>query len=178
MTRDRCMPARRARRPGPLVLVAIVVVAASLSACGISGSPGGTASSSRRASTTTLPQYELTTRDLHGLGTVLVDGDGFTLYLFMPDEHSGRSTCVGDCAAQWPPLVLPAGVAAPVAGPGVNASLLGTTRRTDGSVQVTYNGWPLYLWPLDTAPGQATGQGINNLGGLWYVENPDGNPIR
>ena len=57
-------------------------------------------------------------------------------------------------------------------------TLLGTTARADGGIQVTYAGWPLYLWPDDVSPGQATGQGLNNVGGLWYVVSPDGTPIR
>jgi predicted lipoprotein with Yx(FWY)xxD motif len=69
------------------------------------------------------------------------------------------------------------GVTAPVAGPGINASLLGTTHRTDGTVEVTYNKWPLYTWQGDSTPGQASGQGLNNLGGLWYVLSPDGTTI-
>lgn len=100
-----------------------------------------------------------------------------TLYLFVPDKRSGRSTCYKLCAEGWPPLRLPAGVTRPVAGRGVKASLLGTTRRTDGTTQVMYNRWPLYLWVGDSVPGQAIGQGINNLGGLWYVLSPDGNAI-
>ena len=59
----------------------------------------------------------------------------------------------------------------------MHSSLLGTTRRTDGTVQVTYNKWPLYLWVGDSQPGQATGQGLNNLGGLWYVLSPTGKTI-
>ena len=60
----------------------------------------------------------------------------------------------------------------------MNPQLLGLATRPGGSRQVTYHGWPLYLWPNDTQPGQATGQGINNLGGLWYVVSPSGNPVR
>jgi predicted lipoprotein with Yx(FWY)xxD motif len=81
------------------------------------------------------------------------------------------------CAEAWPPLRLPTGVTKPVAGRGVKASLLGTTHRTDGTLQVTYNRWPLYLWVGDSEPGQATGQALNNLGGLWYVLSPKGNFI-
>jgi predicted lipoprotein with Yx(FWY)xxD motif len=112
-----------------------------------------------------------------GLGTVLVDGQGLTLYLFVPDKQSGTSTCYNACAQGWPPLLLPAGVSAPVAGSGVNSSLLGVTHRTDGTNQVTYNKWPLYLWVSDSEPGQATGQALNNLGGFWYVLSPSGNAI-
>lgn len=123
------------------------------------------------------PPYEVRTGTVPGLGTVLVDGQGMTLYLFEPDERSGRSTCYGLCAVEWPPLLLPAAVRAPAAGPGVRASRLGTTARRGGAVQVTYAGWPLYRWGRDTAPGEATGQGLANLGGTWYVLSPSGAPI-
>lgn len=122
--------------------------------------------------------YEVATARLGGLGSALVDGKGFTLYLFLPDHHSGHSRCFGLCAAAWPPLILPNNVPAPVAGKGVRSSLLGTTLRSDGSRQVTYNGWPLYLYTIDAGPGQVNGQGINNLGGLWYVVAPNGSPTR
>ena len=114
---------------------------------------------------------------MKGLGKVLVDGQGLTLYLFVPDKQSGNSTCYGKCAQAWPPLLLPAGVTAPLAGAGIKNGLLGTTHRSDGTIQVTYNKWPLYLWVIDSAPGDATGQGINNNGGLWYVLSPDGATI-
>lgn len=143
------------------------------SASGTSTSTTGTGSSS-----TQNPVYEVSTGNVNGLGTVLVDGQGMTLYLFVPDKQSGSSTCYGRCAQGWPPLLLPAGVTAPVAGPGVNSSLLGTTHRTDGTVEVTYDKWPLYLWVGDSQPGQATGQGLNNLGGLWYVLSPSGQAIK
>ena len=130
------------------------------------------------SSTTTAPPfYEVQARRVKGLGTVLVDGQGLTLYLFVPDKHSGRSTCYERCAQGWPPLLLPTGATKPVAGRGVKASLLGTTRRKDGTTQITYNRWPLYLWVGDSGPGQATGQGLNNLGGLWYVLSPKGREI-
>jgi predicted lipoprotein with Yx(FWY)xxD motif len=122
--------------------------------------------------------YEIKTGKVKGLGTVLVDGQGLTLYLFVPDKQSGSSTCYNTCAQGWPPLLLPTGVTPPVAGSGVKTSLLGTTQRTDGTTQVIYNKWPLYLWVGDSEPGQATGQGLDNLGGLWYVLAPDGSTIK
>jgi predicted lipoprotein with Yx(FWY)xxD motif len=121
-----------------------------------------------------VPVYEVMTGTVHGLGKVLVDGQGFTLYVFAPDKHSGRSTCYGRCASAWPPLVLPGGVSQAPAGSGVRSALLGTTTRRDGSVEVTYKKWPLYTWVVDTAPGDATGQDLNNLGGKWYVITPAG----
>jgi predicted lipoprotein with Yx(FWY)xxD motif len=98
--------------------------------------------------------------------------------MFRPDDQRGRSTCYHECASGWPPLRLPTGVTVPVAGGRAEASLLGTTSRTDGGLQVTYNGWPLYLWVGDSQPGQATGQGIDSLGGYWYVLSPAGQVIK
>lgn len=111
------------------------------------------------------------------MGTVLVNAEGLTLYMFEPDAQSGKSTCYGYCENLWPPVLLVDGVKAPEAGAGVKASLLGTTVRTGGLEQITYNGWPLYLWHGDSQPGEATGQGLNNAGGLWYVLDPDGDPV-
>lgn len=183
------------RRGVPVVLG--VAAAALLTACSSSsGSSSGTpttgqpAASSTRPSTTSTtaasavttssgaaPVYQVNTGTVPALGTVLVDGQGFTLYVFAPDKQSGASTCYGECAQAWPPLLLPSGVSRVPAGPGVNASLLGTTKRHDGTVQVTYDKWPLYLWVVDSAPGQATGQNVNNSGGKWYVITPEGKVI-
>lgn len=108
-------------------------------------------------------------------GPILVDGDGMSLYVFMTDvQDSGTSACVDECAAEWPPLTAEG---EPVAGEGVDATLLGTITRDDGSTQVTYNGWPLYLFAGDTAPGDTTGQGVDD-GGLWFLISPDGEPIQ
>ena len=123
------------------------------------------------------PEYEVTTGSVSGLGTVLVDGRGLTVYMYATDVRGRPSRCYDICAVQWPPVILPPAVARPVAGHGIRTPLLGTTPRTDGSTQVTYNGWPLYLWPPDKAPGQATGQALTNAGGLWYVLSPAGRPI-
>jgi predicted lipoprotein with Yx(FWY)xxD motif len=136
-----------------------------------------TAASTTTTSSGPAPVYQVKTGVVNGLGTVLVNGLGFTLYVFAPDMQSGKSTCYAECAKAWPPLVLPSGVTQAPAGSGVKQALLGTTVRTDGTVQVTYNKWPLYGWVVDSTPGQATGQAINNLGGLWYVITPEGQII-
>ena len=112
------------------------------------------------------PQYELQVRAIRGLGKIVTDGKGFTLYMYAPD-HRGASRCYGYCAQQWPPLVLPRGIDRPEAGPGIDKALLGTVKRSNGTLQETYHGWPLYLWQGDTAPGEATGQADDM--GLWYV---------
>jgi predicted lipoprotein with Yx(FWY)xxD motif len=110
------------------------------------------------------------TRTIKKLGTVLVNSRGLTLYMFKPD-HQKKVTCKGTCAKAWPPLKLKKGQK-PTAGGAAKKKLLGM----DGSV-VTYNRWPLYTYVSDRKPGQASGQGLNNLGGLWYVLSPSGKII-
>ena len=101
------------------------------------------------------------------LGSFLVDSKGMTLYLFTKDSPN-TSNCYGGCAAYWPPFLTSL---APAAGTGVNASMLGTTKRSDGSMQVTYNGWPLYYYVSDKAAGDTTGE---NVQGVWFVITPAG----
>ncbi|HVU76880.1 MAG TPA: hypothetical protein VHC67_04810 [Gaiellaceae bacterium] len=108
------------------------------------------------------------------LGRILVDRRGRTLYEFAADKH-GRSACYGQCASFWPPLLA---TAAQKTGPGLKASLFGTTKRRDGKLQVTYAHHPLYRFAEDTAPGQVRGQGLNEAGGLWWVLAPSGSPIQ
>ena len=107
------------------------------------------------------------------LGKILVDSKGITLYDFVPDEH-GKSVCYGACAALWPPLITHG---KPIAGHGVRPSLLGTTKRKDGTLEVTYGGHPLYYFVSDRKPGQTTGQGVNQFGGPWWVLSPQGKEI-
>jgi predicted lipoprotein with Yx(FWY)xxD motif len=124
------------------------------------------------------PGYMVHAHRVGSLGTVITDGYDETLYLFVPDAAGGRSTCVQSCAAKWPPLSLPAAVTQPFVGPGAQAALVGTTRRADGRIQVTYAGWPLYHYVGDTEAGQATGEGLNDSGGLWYAVDPSGHAVR
>jgi predicted lipoprotein with Yx(FWY)xxD motif len=105
-----------------------------------------------------------------GLGRVLVDGRGRTLYLFGKDKH-GTSACTGVCAAYWPPLIASG---KPLASQGAKASLLGTTRRPDGRLQVTYNHHPLYTFAKDVRKGQTNGEELNTFGGEWYALSPAG----
>jgi predicted lipoprotein with Yx(FWY)xxD motif len=108
-----------------------------------------------------------------GLGKILVDSQGKTLYLFAKDTGT-KSTCSGGCATAWPPL---RASGKPTAGGGAQASLLGTTPRSDGKPQVTYNGHPLYGFQGDSTPGDTTGQGNPGFGAPWYVLSPAGNEI-
>jgi len=116
------------------------------------------------------------TKKIAGLGTVLVNSKGLTLYMFAPDKQK-RVTCKGQCATFWPPLKLKAGQKA-TAGGAAKKSLLGSDKNPSGGRVVTYNHWPLYTYVADSKPGQATGQAVKLNGGLWYVLSPAGKVIK
>lgn len=153
----------------------LLATAAVLAACGSSAntssnnSNAGAAATSSAATPTATPAATLAinTASVSGVGTVLVDASGHTLYRFTPDA-AGQTACTGQCASNWPPAVLPAGEQVAPA-----ASLTGkfaTMQRPDGSMQVTYNGWPLYAFAGDSAAGTANGQGKL---GKWFAVTPD-----
>lgn len=104
-------------------------------------------------------------------GSILVDDKGMSLYLFTNDTPN-KPTCYNKCATFWPPL-LTSGF--PVAGSGFDDSMFGTVPRTDGTTQVTFNGWPLYYYAKDKQPGDVTGQGVTNN---WYLVSPTGDAIK
>jgi predicted lipoprotein with Yx(FWY)xxD motif len=104
------------------------------------------------------------------LGKIITDSHGRTLYLFAADK-SMSSTCNGACASAWPPLSV---TGQPVAGPGLQSGLLGTTKRAAGATQVTYGGHPLYYYAGDSQPGQTTGQDLTEFGAKWLVLSADG----
>ena len=105
------------------------------------------------------------------LGPILTATDGMTVYLFVPDAQ-GTPTCTDSCAEQWPPVTVD-DASQITGGDGLDASLLDSVEHPEG-IQVTYNGWPLYFFAGDSAPGDTNGQG---QGGVWYVVDPTGNPI-
>ena len=107
------------------------------------------------------------------LGDVLVNSQGRTLYLFQKDSGT-KSACTGACAAAWPPL---RANGKPTVGNGADASLVGTTRRSDGKPEVTYNGHPLYLFVKDQTAGDTNGEGVNAFGGNWYAVSPAGDQV-
>ncbi len=152
--------------PAGLAAMALMVAACAgtgaASAAGSAGSSVRTVSSPSTGSSSTA----LKTRKINGV-TVLTNAKGFTLYWFAPDT-STKSNCNGSCAAIWPPVKGPA-----TAGPGVTGKL-GTIKRSDGSIQATYDGHPLYTYVADTAPGQARGNGLNVNGGLWHEVTASG----
>jgi predicted lipoprotein with Yx(FWY)xxD motif len=106
------------------------------------------------------------------VGKVLVAANGHTLYLFTADKGK-KSECYGRCAGYWPPLF----AAKPTVGAGLKASLLGTTKRRDGKLQVTYAGHPLYFFAQDKKAGQVNGQGFVHFGGSWWVVSAAGTKV-
>jgi len=106
-------------------------------------------------------------------GQALVGGSGRTLYLFQADKNR-TSACSGACAAAWPPYIV---TGTPPAGSGVNQALLGTIIRPDGTMQLTYDGHPLYYFTADTAAGTAHGQAVKAFGAEWYVVGASGSKI-
>jgi predicted lipoprotein with Yx(FWY)xxD motif len=116
--------------------------------------------------------------DVSGLGAALVNGTGRTLYV-LSSEQGGMVTCTDDngCTKVWPDTELPSGTTHGIAGAGVQASLLGTTKNASGDLYLTYGGYPLYTFTGDTAPDQANGQGITSFGGTWSVISPTGMPV-
>jgi predicted lipoprotein with Yx(FWY)xxD motif len=149
------LPGALAAVGGVSVLALILLGVAVAGAATAPGAPAPSSSSSSSAS-----GQVLKTIQIKGV-TVLTNSKGMTLYWFAPDTPT-KSACYGSCAAYWPPVY-----GAQKAGPGVTGTL-GTIRRSDGTIQATYDGHPLYTYIADNAPGQATGNNINLNGGLWH----------
>ncbi len=157
-----------------LSLAVLFVLAMAASACGAQATPvpvtGGAAAPASAVAAPSGPARVALGRS-DSLGSILVDDKGMTLYLYTKDSPN-TSACYGKCATAWPPLLTsgtPAGAA------GLDASKLGTTTRTDGTVQATYNGWPLYYYAKDKQPGDTTGQ---DVGKVWYVIAPSGDAVK
>ena len=145
-----------------LLLATLIVAAASLT----TGS-AGIAGAQKSVGTATVTVHA------SRFGKVLFDGSGRALYLFKRD-HGSRSSCSAACAKAWPPFLT---TSAPKGRAGIHADLLGTTKRADGKLQVTYAGHPLYYFSGDTKPGQINCQNVSNFGGLWLVVSPTGKAI-
>ena len=116
------------------------------------------------------------TRKIKGLGVVLINTSGRTLYVFMKDKHS-RVTCTGSCASFWPPLKWKSS-GKPTAGGAAKSGLLAWDKNPGGGKVVTYNHWPLYTYSGDSAAGQANGWNQNLNGGKWYVISPAGTVVK
>ena len=160
----------------------VPVVAIVIAGCGgsskSSSTPPSASASSTPSTATSAPAatpVKVSTRTIAGLGPVLVNAQGRTLYTFAPDKDK-QVTCVGGCAAVWPPAVLSNGQKALGVGL-VKQSLLGSDANPAGGRVITYAGWPVYTYVTDTSPGKASGQALNINGGLWYVISPSGKVI-
>ena len=153
---------RRRTWLAPIVGSLVLLVAACTSSGAGSGSASAAASPPAAIKVATI-----------SLGKVLVDGEGKSLYLFEADT-STQSTCSGDCAAAWPPL-LTSGT--PTVSGDATASMVGTTTRTDGGTQVTYAGHPLYYYSGDTKAGDTNGEGSKAFGAEWYLVSPKGETV-
>jgi predicted lipoprotein with Yx(FWY)xxD motif len=172
---DRATPVVLRLVPLAVVLGAFAVVgaagtermaaAAELSAAAPSTAPAGDVAARRPALTIHASRY----------GRILSDGRGLALYAFTRDPRGGKSTCYGDCAEAWPPYIVKA---RPGAGSGVRGALIGTVRRTDGRLQATYNGRPLYYYVGDRQPGQVLCQDVFEYGGTWLVVRGTGALVR
>ena len=150
-----------------LALLAVAAAAAVLAACSSSATSatGGSTAPTSTSSPAAATAGSLKTATIGG-ATVLTTAQGFTLYSFAPDTPT-TSNCNGTCAQNWPP------VKGPVTASGVSGTF-GTIKRSDGSVQATFDGHPLYAFVGDTAPGQAKGNGLNAAGGLWHEVTTSG----
>jgi len=166
----------RSRRTSIVILAAgLVALAVAIAGCGGSGGSGGDggAYGAARAPAPSSGGKASVKLASTKLGSVLVDAKGRTLYLFEADKGP-MSACSGACASVWPPLTTSG---KPSAGAGVTASKLGTTKRSDGATEVTYNGHPLYTYAGDSAPGQTSGQGLDDYGAEWYALSAGGDKI-
>src|SRR4051812_37642719 len=158
-----------------LLLLAFAPAVAALVVAGCGGGGSGSTQQNNTQSKAAASSGAAATVSLRKLnvGNALVDGQGRTLYLFEADKGP-MSTCNGACASVWPPATTSG---KPKAGPGVDAAKLGTTKRSDGMLEVTYNGHPLYRYAPDTKAGQYAGQGLNQFGAKWYVLAASGSKI-
>jgi predicted lipoprotein with Yx(FWY)xxD motif len=134
------------------------------------GKGGGPQAGKEAAESESASDGIVSAAEVGDLGTILVDSEGRTLYDFHKDKGS-TSSCYGACAGAWPPLLTEGD---PQAQGAAERSMLGTTKRKDGTLQVTYNGWPLYTYAGDKAPGEANGNDIDQFGAEWYVLQPNG----
>ncbi len=158
------------KRPSILLGAAAFGLLAGLAASGCASSNASPASAPPSTVNGPAPTVDVAQT---GLGSILVDSQGRTLYLFQKDSGT-TSACTGACAAAWPPLRV---TGRPTAGSGTTASLLQTATRSDGNPQVTYNGHPLYLYVGDQKTGDTNGQGVTAFGGGWYTLTPAGTQI-
>ena len=164
--------------PKILVVGGLLGVVALLAACGGGSTPTTTPTTTSSAGSGAKPSTSFGTAKVSGVGTVVVDGGGRTVYVLTSDgKTNAPCTDASGCTKLWPDLPLPDGTAAAKAGSGIDASLLSTMKLSDGETYPTYHGWLMYEYSGDTSTGQSNGQGIKSFGGTWYALNASGNPV-
>jgi predicted lipoprotein with Yx(FWY)xxD motif len=149
------------------------LIALAAAGCGGDDNGGATTAASEPSNTASGQAETLASQSVGDLGTILVDSNGLTIYLFEKDSGT-KSSCFGGCASAWPPV---RASGKPTVGSGLDASLVGTTPRSDGDAQVTYNGHPLYLFAGDQSAGETNGQGLTEFGGSWFALSTAGEPV-
>lgn len=163
-------------------IAAVLGVSVLVAACGGSSSSGGSSASTPASSGASTSKATATATSAKGVsivtasgkhGTYLAGAGGRALYLWEGDK-GGMSNCSGACAQVWPPLTTKS---KPIAGSGVTASKLGTVKRSDGTLQVTYSGHPLYYFAEDSGPGTTLGQASDGFGADWWIVAPSGAAI-
>lgn len=154
----------------------LTLVAAACGSSSHSSTPAGTGASTSSGSASAAA-YTVSAQSVGSAGTVLVNGQGRTLYL-LSSEQGGKITCTdaNGCTKIWPPVELPSGVTQPVAGSGIDSSKLTTLKTSSGDLYVTYGGWPLYTFSGDSSAGTANGVGITSFGGTWHAVSTSGAP--
>lgn len=159
-----------------IVAAALSLAALALVAAGCGGSSSGSSSSSTSTAASSSGgaggAMTVSGSEVPELGMVLVDSEGFTVYSFAKDKGT-TSSCYGACAEAWPPVIAKG---KPAAGEGAMSADLGTTKRKDGTMQVTYAGHPLYTFVEDSSPGEANGNGSTAFGGEWNALEEGGTP--
>jgi predicted lipoprotein with Yx(FWY)xxD motif len=157
-------------RPALLTVGVAPLIALTGAACGSSGSHASAAPAPPATSTGQAATIGITGTSL---GQILVNSQAHTLYLFGKDTGT-TSACTGACATAWPPL---RATGQPMVGAGANPALVGTTPRSDGAPQITYNGHPVYLFIKDQKPGDTNGEGRIAFGASWFALSPTGNQV-
>lgn len=159
-----------------LSALALAACSSSPSAQGTSTTGGGASQAS--AASSSHPGTAFGTASVAGLGTVVVDGRGRTVYVLTADGHTNLPcTDASGCTKYWPDLPFPDGTSAATARPGIDGSLLGSMKLSDGETYPTYHGWLMYEYAGDSAAGQTGGQLVKSFGGTWYALSPSGDPI-
>jgi predicted lipoprotein with Yx(FWY)xxD motif len=161
-----------------LVVGGMLGVAALMAGCGGGSQKPAAPTTTSSPGSAAKPSTSFSTANVSGVGTVVLDGRGRTVYILTADGHTNAPcTDASGCTKLWPDLPLPDGSTGAKGKTGLDASLLGTKKLSDGETYPTYHGWLMYEYSGDSGAGQANGQGIKSFGGTWYVLNASGNPV-